>query len=266
MKITLTIALWLTGLPLLAQPEFEHTYQESANICYLENLGGEVYYSMDVINKQCLIYNMEHSLLKSIPLPTPEGYYLADIQYISETLFNQDNLIELVYIYSMYVPTELSYYYTFETRLINETGSDIITIPSGVGFTQVIETMDQGKKFLAYEYNYSIIPYRTYTHVYSLPEESTKSGSHSVTAVTQGDAYPNPSSHQVTIPVSIPEGNRSGTLEITDLYGRKVMSYPIQPSTSHVSLPARHLAPGTYLYQVHSGSMQSEAKKLIVRD
>jgi hypothetical protein len=261
MKITLTTILWMAGLTLLAQPEFEHTYQESANICYLESLG-EVYYSMDVINKKCLIYNMDHTLLKSIPLPTPEGYYLADIQYISETLFNRDNLIELVYIFSKY--DELLYHYTFNSKLINETGTQLVTFPPGVGFTQVIETADQGKKFLAYEYDYSVIPYRTYTHVYSLPEESTRSVSHSFTAVNQGDAYPNPASHQVTIPVSIPDGNGSGTLVITDLYGRKVESYPIGPSTRHVLLPARQLPPGTYLYQVHSGTVQSEAKKLVI--
>ncbi len=79
----------------------------------LEKLG-EVYYSMDVTAKQCLIYDMDHSLIKSIALPTPEGYYLEDIQFLSEQLFNDDDLLELVYIYSKYVPTEFSYYFTLK--------------------------------------------------------------------------------------------------------------------------------------------------------
>ena len=251
------------GLALFAQPAFENTYAESATICQLEILG-EIYYSMDVINKQCLIYNMEHSLLKSIPLPTPEGYYLADIQFVSEHLFNSDDLLELVYIYSKYVPTELSYYYTFETRLINENGTVLLSLP-GVGFTNVIETADHGKKFLAYEYNYSVIPYRTYTHIYSLPEQTTKSESHSISGFVPDDAYPNPASGQVNIPVSLPEGVQSGSLEIMDLNGRKIDSYPISGSTSNVLIPALHMAPGTYLYQVNTRSSRSAAKKIVFR-
>ena len=94
----------------------------------LETLG-EVYYSMDVINKQCLIYNMDHTLMKSIPLPVPEGYYLEDIQFLSQHLFNDDDLLELVYIYSKYVATDLSYYFTFESKLINENGVTTSDIP-----------------------------------------------------------------------------------------------------------------------------------------
>ena len=92
MKSSLTIALLLSGMILFAQPVYEHTFSESANIAHLESLG-EVYYTMDVISKQCLIYDMDHTLLKSIALPTPDGYYLADIQYLSENLFNQDTFV-----------------------------------------------------------------------------------------------------------------------------------------------------------------------------
>ena len=262
MKITLTIALMLAGLGVLAQPEFDHTFSESANICQLESLG-EVYYSMDVMNKQCLIYNIDHSLLKAIPLPTPEGYYLADIQYLSETLFNSDNLLELVYIYSKYVPTDLSYYYTFETRLINENGSILLTLP-GVGYTQVNETAGHGKKFLAYEYNYSVIPYLTYTHVYSLPEQATRSVSPSVTGFIPGNAYPNPAGHQVTIPVHLPEDIPSGTLELFDTHGHRILSLPVSGSSMNVVMPTTRLSPGTYFYQVQSGQWHSPAQKILI--
>ena len=93
----LIVSLMMVGINLLAQSVFEMTYTESANICYLESKG-QVYFTMDVINKQCLIYTMDHSFYKSIDLPTPEGYYLSDIQYVSENLFNSDDLVELVYI------------------------------------------------------------------------------------------------------------------------------------------------------------------------
>jgi len=260
----LIIVLWLAGTTIVAQPAFEHTYSESANICQLESLG-EVYYSMDVINKQCLIYDLDHNLLKAIPLPTPEGYYLADIQYLSETLFNSDNLLELVYICSKYVPTELSYYYTFETKLINENGSTLVTLPPGVGFTQVIETAGQGKKFLAYEYNYSIIPYRTYTHVYRLPDPATKSTSQLVTGQGQGNAYPNPAQRQVNIPVQLPDGAASGILLLSNLNGQQILSYPVTRSTGNVVLPVDRVAPGTYIYQLSCGTTKSDARRIVIR-
>jgi hypothetical protein len=250
-------------MTLFAQPTYEHTFSESANIAFLDKLG-EVYYTMDVISKQCLIYDMDHTLLKSIALPTPEGYYLSDIQYLSENLFNQDDLVELVYIYSKYVPTDFSYYYTFETRLINENGVDLLTLPSGSGFTTVIETPSSGKKFLVYDYDYSVIPYRTSTNVYSLPETGTKSVTRSLTKL-EGPAWPNPASGQVNIPVTLPEGVHSGSLEILDIHGRSILSYPLTNTSGTVVVPTSQLHSGTYLYQVHTGEHTSEVKKIIIR-
>ena len=263
MKRTLTIALLLAGMSLFAQPVYEHTFSESANMAFLDKLG-EVYYTMDVIGKKCLIYDMNHTQLKSIDLPIPDGYYLVDIQYLSETLFNQDELVELVYIYSKYIPTELSYYYNFETRLINEEGVDLLTLPSGSGFTTVIETPGGGKKFLVYDYDYSVIPYRTTTIVYSLPETDTKTTTRSLTEL-EGNAWPNPASQQVNIPVSLPEGVHSGTLEILDINGRRVLSYPITNTTGTVVLPTSRLHSGTYLYQLNTGEYISEARKIVIR-
>ncbi len=262
MKYTLIIMLCLTGITVLAQPVFENTYQESAGITQLET-NGEVYYAMDVVNKQLHLYDLDHSLLKSVPLPTPEGYYLSDIQYVSETLFNNDELVEFVYTYSKYNSIDLSYYYTFESKLINENGIELLTL-EGVGYTNVIQTT-RGKKFLTYEYDYSVIPYRTYTHVYSLPNQTTKSVSPSISSFETGDAYPNPASRQVNIPIVLPGGVSSGTLEITDLNGRKILTYPVTGTDKNVVVPTRQLAPGTYLYQVSAGSSLSAARKIVIQ-
>lgn len=262
MKFILTIALWMTGLALLAQPVFEHSYSESTTIRQLDKMG-EFYYSMDVITKQCHFYNMDHTLLKSIHLLTPEGYYLADIQYVSEHLFNDDDQVELVYIFSKYMPA--GYYYIFSSKVINENGTLILDLP-GIGFTEVIETSDGGKKFLAYKYDYSVIPYRTYTDVYSLPGKDTKSATYRVESFGPGEAYPNPAGELVNIPVSLPEGVPSGTLEVTDLGGRSIFSFPVTGSTTNVVMPTSHLAPGTYIYKLNAGSWHPAAKKVIIRE
>jgi len=260
---TLSLLLGLLGTALLAQPQLEKIYSESATITELESVG-EVYYSMDVINNQCLIYRMDHSLYKSIPTPTPEAYYLSDVQYVSEKLFNGDDLVELVYSYTKYVPTTNSYYYTYETKLINENGSVLLTVP-GAGYTEVIETKDHGKKFLVYEYNYSVIPYRTYTHVYSLPESATKSVQSLEAVFGLGEAFPNPSGDQVIFPIQLPAHIPSGTLEIVGLHGQRVMSLPLHRSASTLAIPTNRLAPGTYLYYIDAGQQRSASKKMVIQ-
>ena len=258
------VAALLSGFALFAQPVLEKTYSSSATICELENTG-EVYYLMDVLNKQCRIYNMEHSLYKTIALPTPDGYYLENVQYVSENLFNDDNLIELVYSYSKYVPTTESYYFTYETKLINENGNVLLTVP-GAGFTKVIETASGGKKFLVYIYNYSVIPYITNTQVYSLPETALKSERISLTSFEPGDAFPNPASQVVNVPVHLPPGAASGSLELYDLNGNMVRSYPVTGSTHNLVFPTRNLVPGTYIYNVISGDLRSSSKKIVVQE
>lgn len=261
--IQLSLVICLLGAILYAQPQLEKTYSESATIIELESMG-EVYYSMDVINKQCHIYRMDHSLYKSISIPTPEGYYLSDVQYVSEKLFNGDDLVELVYSYTKYVPTTNSYYYTYETKLINENGSVLLTVP-GAGYTEVIETAEHGKKFLVYEYNYSVIPYRTYTHVYSLPEASTKSVFSMEPEIGLGEAFPNPAGDQINIPVQLPADIQSGTLEIMSLNGQKVMSQSVHSSASSLVISTNRLAPGTYLYYIETGQLRSSSRKMVIK-
>lgn len=256
-------ALLMTGISLLAQPVFEKTYSESANICYLESRG-QVYFTMDVINKQCLLYTMDHTFYKSIALPTPEGYYLADIQYVSEQLFNDDDLVELVYIYSKYVPTTGSYYYTFETKLINENGTVLETF-QGAGYTSVVETIENGSKFLVYQYDYSVIPYSTYTHVYSLPQSSTKSAEFSAITPALGNPYPNPAKNLVNIPVELPGDIKSAQLVLFNLSGQKVLTYPVSQSDENILLPARQISPGTYLYSLQTDTWHSESKKVVIQ-
>lgn len=262
-NLTLAASLLLTGAVLSAQPVFENKYDESVNICYLESVG-EVYYAMDVINKQCHIYRMDHSLYKSIPIPAPEGYYLSDVQYVTEKLFNDDALVELVYSYTKYVPTTTSYYYTYETKLVNENGVVLNTWP-GAGYTQVIETPSHGKKFLVYEYNYSVIPYRTYTHVYSLPGSGVSAVvAPDQTTLTLAPPYPNPADELVNVPVALPADALSGTLMICNLTGTPLLSFPVSADDRQVELSVEKLAPGTYLYFVETGQSRSGAGKIVI--
>ncbi len=243
----------------------EHTYPVSASICRLEK-DGDKYFAMDVAANQCTIYNMDHSVYRTIGLVVPADYYMYDIQYVSQHTFNQDDLIEFVYIYSKYNPTETSYYYTYEARVINENGAELLKVP-GAGYTEVLETEDQGRKFLVYVYDFYQVPATTQTQVYPLPEEPAavlKSGPIQPRR-RMGNPWPNPSSGAVNIPVKLPPGAEPGELVLYNIHGQEVLRQAVNGEEELIVLPGGRLIPGTYIYKVKSGNQESEGKKVTIR-
>ena len=85
-QIFSTLILLFSIATLHGQITLQHTYNYSTAVVKLETLGYK-YYLMDVPTKQVRIYNMDHSLFKTINCTVPNGYFLADIKFVSENLF-----------------------------------------------------------------------------------------------------------------------------------------------------------------------------------
>jgi hypothetical protein len=251
-----------TGMTVNAQPSLEYTYPVSTSICHLEQ-SGDKYFTMDVTNMQCRIYNMDHSLYRTINLSVPADYYLYNIQHVSEHMFNQDDLIEFVYIYSKYNPTETSYYYSYETRVINENGLEVLKIP-GAGYTEILETQDGSRKFLVYVYDFYQVPATTQTMVYSLADEPMKSG-----PIQQqhrlGNPWPNPSRGAINIPVNLPPDAGPGTLILYNMQGQEVLRQAVDGDQEFIILPDGVLIPGTYVLKLKSGKRETQGKKITIR-
>ena len=263
MRTLFVLFLLTLGMVLWAQPSLETVYPVSTNISSFEK-AGEKYYAMDIDNKQCRIYNMDHSLFRTVDLPVPEGYYLFDIQQISQHIFNSDDLIEFAYIYSKFNPTETSWYYTYETRVVNENGLEILKV-TGAGHTLVIPTEDDGKKFLVYIYDFYVIPATTQTQVYSLPDTPLKSGSVQGSAYRLRNPYPNPASGMINVPVSLPPGVNRGYLQLYNTSGQLIDLREIKPTDESILIPGGSLLPGSYVYNISGNGRKSESKKITVR-
>jgi hypothetical protein len=80
-------------------------------------LSGEKYYYYDNTNNSLELLNIDFTLWKSIPLPT--GVTNANIQFISENQINSDPLIEICYTHPG------------SCNVINENGSELLTVPDG---------------------------------------------------------------------------------------------------------------------------------------
>ena len=263
MRILLSSLMLTAGMVLFAQPSLETVYSVSTNICTLEK-AGDKYYAMDIANKQCRVYNLDHSLFLTINLTVPEGYYLFDIQQISQHIFNQDDLVEFVYIYSRFNQTETSWYYDYETRVINENGTEILKIP-GAGHTQVSSTQDGSRKFLVYIYDFYVIPATTQTQVYSLPGVPLKSETVQGSAYRLRNPYPNPASGMINIPVNLPQGVNKGYLQIYNISGQLIDLREIKKSDESILIPGGSLLPGSYIYNISGKGQKSESKKITIQ-
>jgi hypothetical protein len=263
MKALLTVFLLLAGMAILAQPALETVYPVSTNICTLEK-AGDKYYAMDIDNKQCRVYNLDHSLYRTVNLTVPDGYYLFDIQQISQHIFNPDDLIEFAYIYSRFNQTETSWYYSYETRVINENGTEILNIP-GAGHTLAVTTQDGSRKFMAYIYDFYVIPATTQTQVYSLPNMPLKSGTVYGSAYRLRNPYPNPASGMINIPVSLPPGVNIGYLQIYNISGQLIDLREIKKTDDSILIPGGSLLPGSYIYNISGKGQQSESKKITIQ-
>ena len=245
MKKTILLLAFLALLTISnAQITLEQTYPASATLTEL-SIPGYKYYLMDVANSQCRLYNLDHSLWKTINLDIPSGMYLYDLRYVSDTLFNKDNKVELAYTYYSYDTTLL--YFTYYTKVIDEDGIELLSIP-GCSFVDVISTSSNGTKLLAYVYDYSLVLYTVNTIVYSLPGKLPPGG---ISAKGEGflkKAFPNPTSSMTTIPYQLPDGAINPRILIVNSTGQVLRSYNVDRTFHDLIIPTEDLPKGVLLY------------------
>jgi len=95
---------------------------------YLERINlahsGEKYTVFDAQSSQVKLYNSNHTLWKSINLTTLPNANIDNIHNISDNKINSDTLIEVAYTFHTYPGSTV-----YESRIINEQGSTLLTIP-----------------------------------------------------------------------------------------------------------------------------------------
>ncbi len=244
----------------ISQLNLETVYQVSGTLTQLEKSGPK-YYVMDWTNVQCRVYNMDHSLWKTVTLTVPSGYYLYDIRYVSEHLFNTDDLLEMAVTYFYY--EEAGQYYIYGSKIVNELGTELAVIP-GASYVQEYDAGEYGRKFLAYVYDYSVYPYPVQTWVYDLPGgEASNSIMNKGMTNSLPEPYPNPADSYVNIQYHLPEGTTGAELQVMDLQGRILKDYPIDSESETYLLDIRMYPKGVYLYRISAGNYLSESSRLI---
>ncbi len=264
-RFILNALLLLATLTSFSQITLEHTYNYSTSVVKLETLGYK-YYLMDVPYSQCRIYNMDHSLFKTINCATPNGYYLYDIKYLSENLFDADSEIELVYSYYKYVETTSSYYYIYGSRVINEIGVNEIPAIENAQYMVVNKSGDDQYKLFAYCFDYSVFPEIVWTKVYSLPGVWSKSlTADAGDAMDYIKAYPNPATDRVRVEYMLPDAVLQASLVLMDSNGRTLKNFVIDGHSDHLALDVKELPAGIYHYFIEYDQQRTASKKIVIR-
>lgn len=245
-----------------AQVTLEKKYDYSASVVEFETLGFK-YYLMDVPLSQCRIYNMDHSLLKTINCNVPAGFYLSDVKFLSEKLFDSDAGIELLCTFYRYNAT--LEYYEYDSKIINEDGSQLTFIDGGL-YSYIHQTGENTYKLFSYCYDFSVWPEKVWTNIYSLP------GTPVVSAFLENKnpgfnlkAFPNPTTGQLKVAYKLPQEIREGTLFLFDNNGKQVNRFVIDNHTDHLLLNVSEYKSGVYHYFVEYGNKKSPSQKLVVR-
>jgi len=220
---------------------------------------------LDSSSNQVKLYNTDYSIWRTINVPTFANYRFINSSCVSDNLFNTDNNVEMVVEYMALSATTHPYY---RAAVIDETGAIIQDLDSTAVAT--VHIIDGSYKLYTLAFNSA--PHGMYnTKIYGLVGTMpcgqcgslglTKNGSISTGDVS--NPMPNPNSGSTTIFYNLPEGYSTAILNLLDLSGRLVNSYPLERNSTHVTLNTAGLVAGTYFYTLVVDGSEIQPKKLI---
>ena len=242
------------------QINLEHTYSSvSAGLAYLDS-DEPMFYTMDVTNSKCNIYTLNHTLWKSIPLSLPSNYYLADIQFVTRHLFDSDDQIELLYVGYNYNTSGA--YYTYETRVANEDGSLLLTVPGG-GYNDILTIANLGTRLFVYVYDYSVSPYTVTTKVYTVTGTLPTSVEKPIEEPSGARLGLSPTvfSDRVNLNYSLPSGVVNGELLITDVSGAIIRRVALNQKEGDLNLDLSDANVGMLLFSIS----QNNGNRLVTK-
>jgi hypothetical protein len=256
-KILLSVTFLLATLFCHAQLIQDKVYNYSLSSTKI-NQTEYKYFLMDVVASQCRIYNPDHTLWKTISISLPANYYLFDVKFVTQYLFNSDASVELWYSSYEWVSTGTSTgYYRYMSKVISESGTVLATITGGA-YAYVIQAGTDAYKLAVYAYDNSGTISTVQTYIFSLPNSSA--AAEFVSAHLE-DPYPNPASEFINLPVN---GGKNGLLQVFTQSGQKISESNVQ-SGPVFRLNTGSWSPGVYSYRIVSHGIPSEAKQFIIR-
>jgi hypothetical protein len=233
------------------------------------------------------LYNINHSLWKTIAIPT-QTLPINSITYLSENLFDNDNLIEfVVYTFSMSTPSPTApTAFRSKVQVYKENGTLVFSRDSasvgygiaGNSFSNLDGVFDDGTGAKLKLGIFTILGSGVTTpkyEIYSLPgtipcitcNTQTTSGTglakEQLSSTGAPVFYPNPASDQIKINYSLPINTKKAFIRIQDAQGKVVDTYEVTSDFSDLLIPATYQN-GLYLYTLEVDGNIIKTEKIIV--
>ena len=283
MKNIILIVLLAFGMNVKGQITLEHTYDSASTYAFGSpatgaqlmiikfEVSGERYVNINGWGKYISIYDMNHSLLKTIslsgfPLNTFGGV-VGGILYLSEQLFDTDPGIEFMYIKDITGPAPYTGIYNDDGSLIfSDTGMVLIKVNVPLQQYPIYNTSVGTKMILSYQSYAGNMKAK----VFGLPGKLS-------TAIQEGNAqlmqaqggalsnlYPNPSNGAVTLQYELPKGEKGGEIILYNTQGAEVKRYKVDDTFNDLLLDNTQLPAGAYFYQLQTNKGSVGSKKMVV--
>jgi hypothetical protein len=244
-----------------AQITFESSYNSNHGYPRLIHLSSSGYKYCE-IGDTTRLYNLNHSLWKTINLFIPSGFYnMYDDWNVSDQLFNSDTLIEVLYLVN-------GPYASARTYVINEAGSILFQLASSYATYPTI--MNDGTNFKLVAYDSTSSKYNVYGLPGTLPcnlcggtvgiPVNNSVGNNGMIS----NPFPNPTNDKTTINYELPEGINQAKIVFYDIMGHYVKEFVVDRNFKDLQISNIDLAAGTYYYQLQTSKEMSGGKKLIV--
>ena len=272
-KLTFILFAVLITLNTKAQITLEQSYPDNQglSIIKLEN-SGHRYLQYDLANQIVKIYNLNHSIFKTITLPSllPTNQKTS-IAYVSENLFNSDNLVEILCYKEGWSPQSPTT--DGSVIVIDENGGTVFSQDSMVIVEQrsttyygyddkssFVYNTTNGTKMILYSYKTSDKGFK----VFSLPGTLIASVKQFPSTINESNlVYPNPSNSNITISYELAKSS-TGILTIYDLNGNEVENLKIDKTFKNVFIDVSKFQNGIYLYTIkNENELISNGKFLV---
>jgi hypothetical protein len=279
MKKLIFIIFILFGLNVNAQIILEHTYDsastintigpngaESSQLMIVKfEISGERYVRINKWGKKITIYDMNHTLLKTISLagfPMDFNNQAGDILYFSENLFDLDSGIEFMYVVS---PNSSGYY----TGIYNDDGSLLFSDTAAPAIHPnypqqqypIYNTLQGTKMILSYENS-------MHAKIFRLPGTLSTAIQEANGQLMQvqgiSNPYPNPTNNTTRVDYTLPNGVNQGEIVFYDLQGKEIKRFKVDKTFNSLLISTTDIPAGTYYYQLQTSLQASEGKKMVV--
>jgi len=253
--ITLILSCWLVAsAQITAEQNYSGTlYNVKLNNGDIKNL--LINYTANTLS----LYNIDHSLYKTITVPVPSGYSIYYVNIVADKLFNFDADIETAITFSKSDSTGTYYI----GRVIEENGTILLDVADCYSFTAVGKSTSY--KLHSFQAKLANSAYTYSTNVYGVPGSvSTINPDDGEKYNILSNSYPNPSNGAICINFTLPANLTSADLQLFNSAGQLISVHKLNSPAGNYLLPTANLATGVYFYQIKSGQTCGKFNKLTI--